>query len=74
MPTITIQEDIIAEFTAEPITKIIVEPGQGGINILEAELTEQVVKIETTKDLVDKEDSYGFLALVLGQTLHGKVV
>ena len=54
----TIQEDILAELTAEPITKIIGEPGQGDINILEAKLTEQVAKIKTMEDLVKKGRKY----------------
>ena len=50
----TIWEDILAELTAELSMKIIAEPGQGDINILEAELTEQAAKIKTTVDLVDE--------------------
>ena len=46
----TIQEDILAELTVEPITKIIGELGQGHTKILEAELTEQVANFTTTED------------------------
>ena len=46
----TIQEDILAELIVEPVTKIIIELEQGEINILEAELAEQVAKIKTTED------------------------
>ena len=56
----TVQEDILAELTAEPITKYIGEPGQGDINIIEAELTQRVAKIKTTEDLVEKGRKYGF--------------
>ena len=48
----TVQEDILAELTVEPITKIIGVPGQGNINILEAELAEWVAKIKTIEDLI----------------------
>ena len=41
----TIRQDILAELTMKPITKIIGEPGQEDQNILEAELTEWVAKI-----------------------------
>ena len=70
----TVQEDILAELTAEPFTKIIGELGQGDKNILQAELAEGVVKIKTTDDLVDKGCKYGFLVLVPGQTEYGKVI
>ena len=69
-----VQEDILVELTAEPITKIIGELGQGDINILEAELPEQVAKIKTTEDSVKKGRKYGFFVLVLGQMQHGKVI
>ena len=62
----TIQEDILAELTTELITKIIGEPRQGDINMLEAELTEQAANFKTTEDLIDKEGTYEFLVLVLG--------
>ena len=35
----TVKEDILAELTVEPVTKIVLKPGQVEINILEAELT-----------------------------------
>ena len=53
----TIQEDILAELTAEPIAKIIGELGQNDINILEAELTKnewpklRLEKIWSIKDV-----------------------
>ena len=68
----TIQEDILAELVAEPITKIIGEPGQGDINILEVELAEWVAKIKTTEDLIKKGRKHGFL--VLGQKQYGTVI
>ena len=72
--TMTIQEDILTELTAEPITKIIGEPGQGDIHILKAELAEQVTKIKTIEDMADKGHKHGVLVLVLGQTQYGKVI
>ena len=36
----TIQEENLVELTAEPITKIIGEPGQDDLHVLEAELAE----------------------------------
>ena len=45
----TVHEDILAELTIEPITEIIGEPGQGDLNIVEAELMECVAKIKTTE-------------------------
>ena len=45
----TIRKDIIAELTSELISKFIEEPGQGDINILEAELMEWAAKMETTE-------------------------
>ena len=44
----TVQEDIVAELTSEPITKIIVEPGWGNINNLELELAKRAAKIKNT--------------------------
>ena len=70
----TIREDILAELTAEPIIKIIGKPGQGDINILEAELAEQAAKIKTTEDLIESGRKYGFLVLVLGQKQYGMVI
>ena len=70
----TFQEDILAELTAEQITKIIGEVGQGDINILEAVLAEQAAKIKFTEDMVDKEHKHGFLVLMLRKTQYGKVI
>ena len=50
----TIREDILAELTADPITKIIGKPGQGGLNLLDAVLTEQAAKIKTTEDVIEQ--------------------
>ena len=50
----TVWEDILEELTAEPITKIIGEPGKGDINILEAELAERAAKMKTIEDLIEK--------------------
>ena len=69
-----IGEDILAELTAEPITKVIWELGQGDIKILEEELTEWAAKIKTTEDLIKKGRKYGFLVVVLGQKQYGMVI
>ena len=45
----TVQEDILAELTVESIMKVIGEPGQGDINIVEAELAEQAVRLKLQK-------------------------
>ena len=63
----TIREDILAELTVDPITKIIGEAGQGDLNILEAELTEQAAKIKTTEDMTEQGCKYGFLISILGK-------
>ena len=49
-----VREDILAKLTADPVTKIIGESGQGGTNTLEQELAEKVAKIKTTEDVVEK--------------------
>ena len=60
----TIREDILSELTADPITKIIGEPEQGDLNVLEAELTEWAAKIKTTMDMIEQGRNYGFLILM----------
>ena len=70
----TVWEDILTELTVKLITKIIGEPGQGDIYILEAELAKWVAKIKTTEDIIDKWHKYGFLVLVLGQTQYGRII
>ena len=54
----TVREYILVELTMESITKI---------TGLEAELTEQVAKIETTEDMFEKGCKYGFLISVLAK-------
>ena len=70
----TVREDILVELTMDPITKIIEEHGQGGPNILEAELREQVAKIKTTEDMIEQGCKYGFLILILGKTQFSQVI
>ena len=61
----TVWEDILAELTAESITKFIGEPGQSNINNLESELAKNATKIKTTEDMVEKRHKYGFIVVVL---------
>ena len=70
----TIREDILGELTAEPRTKIIGEPRQGDIKILEAELAKRAAKIKTTKHLIENGRKYRFLVLVLGQKQYVTVI
>ena len=70
----TVQEYILAELTAEPITKIVGEPGQGDINKLESELAKQAAKIKTAKDIIEKGHKHEFLILVLWQSKYGNVI
>ena len=48
-----IRKDILVELIAGPITKIILELGQGDINIFEAELAKLVAKIKNTENMVE---------------------
>ena len=50
-----VREDILAKLTANPVTKIIGEPRQGDINVLEQELAEKAAKIKTMEDVVEKK-------------------
>ena len=59
----TVWEEILAELMAEPIKKIIGEPGQGDINKLESELAKQVAKIKTTEDMLKKDANMDFSLL-----------
>ena len=70
----TIREDVLVELTIEPMTKIIGEPGQGDLNILEEEITEWVTTIKTKEDMVEQGLKYGFLILILGKTQYGLVI
>ena len=56
----TVWEDILAVLSAEPITEIIGEPGQGDIITLEQELAEKAAKIKTTVDFILKNSSMDF--------------
>ena len=65
MPTTTdqnkkmmVREDILAKLTTGPLTKIIEEPRQGDINLLEQELAEKAPKIKTTEDMVEEEKKW----------------
>ena len=70
----TVREDILVKLTMDPITKIIGEPGQGGLKVLEAECAEQVAKIKTTEDTIEKGHKYGFLILILEKVQYGRVI
>ena len=69
-----VQENILAKLTAETITKIIGELGQGAISNLESELAKRVAAIKTTEDMVEKGYKYRFLVIVLGRRKYGTVV
>ena len=58
-PTMIVREDILVKLTAEPITKIIGETGQGNISNLEPKLMERAAK-KTTDDMVHKGCKHGF--------------
>ena len=66
----TVREDILVELTMDPITKIIGELGQGDLNILEVELSEQATKIKTTEDVVEQGHLYGLHILIVGKAQH----
>ena len=70
----TVREDILAELTTDPITKIIGELGHGNRIILKAEPTEWVAKIKTTEDMNEKGCEYRFLILILGKRQYGPVI
>ena len=53
------------------MTKIIGEPRQGDINLLEQELAEKAAKIKTTAEVVEKGKKFGFLVVGLGRQKHG---
>ena len=44
-----VREDILAKLTADPITKIIGEPGHGDVNTLEQELAKKSQKLKLQK-------------------------
>ena len=50
----TVREDFLVELTRDPITKIIGQPGQGDLNVLETELAERAAKIKTTEDMAEQ--------------------
>ena len=64
----TVCKDILAELTVETIMKIVSEPGQEEIIILESELVAKLAKIKTTNDMAEKRQKYGFLVIILGKT------
>ena len=70
----TVREDILVELTMDPITKIIGEAGQGGLNVLDAELKEWAAKIKTTQDMIEQGQKYGFLILILGKEQYRRVI
>ena len=57
----------IRELTADPITKIIGEWGQVGLNVLEADFAECTANIKTIEDMIEQKHKYGFLILILGK-------
>ena len=70
----TIHEDILTKFMAEPITKIVSEPGQEDITILKSKLVVNAAKIKTTHDMVEKGRKYGFLVTVIGKNKYGIII
>ena len=69
----TVCKDILTKLMAEPITKIIGEPGQGDTSTLGSKLVEKAAKIKITDDMVEKGQKYGFLVIVLGTAKDGSV-
>ena len=63
-----VREDILADLTTEPVTKIMGKPGQGDINLLEQELAEEAAEIKTTVDVVEKGKKFGFFCSGLRTT------
>ena len=61
----TVHEDILSELMAGPITKIVGEPTQIDIDLLEEELMECMAKIKTTEDIIAQGKKYGFLIIVV---------
>ena len=59
------REDVLAKLTANLVIKIIGEPRQEDINLLEQELAEKAAKIKTTEDVVKKGKKFGFSVVVL---------
>ena len=70
----TVREDILAKLMANPMTKIIAEPGQGDINTLKQELAEKLAKIKATEDVVERGREFGLLVVVLGSQKYGMVI
>ena len=70
----TVREHILAELTADLVTKIHGEPGQGDISLLEQELAEKAARIQTTEDVVGKGKKFGFLIMVLVKNKYGTVI
>ena len=60
--------------TAVPVTKIVGELVQMGLNIQEAELAEWAAKIITTEDIVEQGHKYGFLILIMGKEQYGQII
>ena len=69
-----VREDILADLTTEPVTKIMGKPGQGDINLLEQELAEEAAEMKTTVDVVEKGKKFVFFVVVLGQQKYGAVI
>ena len=55
-----VREHILAKLKANPVSKIIGEPGQGDIHTLEQEPAEKIAKIKTTEEVVEKGRTFGF--------------
>ena len=70
----TVREEILAELTAEMVTKIDEEPRQGNIILLEQELAEKAAKINITEDVIKKGKKFCFLVVVSGQQKNGAVI
>ena len=72
--TMKVREDILVKLMADPITKIIEEPGQGDINKLQQDLAEKAAKMKTTEDMVEKGRKFDFLRVVLGCQKYGMAI
>ena len=62
-----LQEDILAEHMATPISKIIGDQAREISTPSRKKLAEKAAKIKTTEDMAKKGCKYGFLLVVLGK-------
>ena len=67
-------EDIITKLMAEPVTKIVGEPTQSEINLLENKLSEHASKIKMSEDIVKQSKKYGFLIIIVGLTQYRTII